>query len=164
MTTDYRLKQRHKNDVMGGRGREKGRGHRPVGAVDLVSGATEGVDHLGAVVPVSAGSHVIAHVDVCRKHAVEEPFVLSRTYVAEPVVGERLVELPDVVRDILLVAIGDVAGGADLELLLGGVDALGEGDLSALARLRKASVLFIVARGRSTAGRDMIVGSALHLV
>ena len=106
----------------------------PVSAIDLVRGAAERVDHLAAVTGGS-GWNVIAHVDVRREGALQERLVGVRIDDAELIVGERLVELSGEFRDVLLVTVGDVAGGADLELFLGGVDALGESHLGALRGL-----------------------------
>ena len=108
----------------------------PVSAVDLVGGPAERVDHLAAVLG-GAGRNLVAHVDVRRKGALQQLLVGARDDGSELVVGKRLVELSDVVRDVLLVPIVDVAGGADLELVLGGVYALGEGHLGAFGGLQE---------------------------
>ena len=108
----------------------------PVSAVDLVGGPAERVDHLAAVLG-GAGRNLVAHVDVRRKGALQQLLVGARDDGSELVVGERLVELSDVVRDVLLVPVVDVAGGADLELVLGGVYALGEGHLGAFGGLQE---------------------------
>lgn len=110
--------------------------YRPVSAVDLVRRTPEGVDHL-CPVRGCPGGHLIANIDVRRKSAVEELLVGRGVHGAVLVVGEGLVELTDEVGHVFLVAVGDVAGGADVELVLGGVYAFLEGDLRAFAGLKK---------------------------
>lgn len=48
-------------------------------------------------------------------------------------------ELPSKIGDVLFIPVGNVASGADLELLLGDLNALLEGDLRTLLRLERSS-------------------------
>lgn len=108
----------------------------PIGTIDLVCGAANRVDHLGTV-PHSAGGDLFAHVGVGRGDAVQQLLVGRGVNGAELVVGKRLVKLPDEVRDIHLVTVGGLAGGAGVELVLGGLGAPGKGDRGSLGRLEE---------------------------
>ena len=57
------------------------------------------------------------------------------TYLSKLVVRQSLVELPSEARDILLVAVSDVASGSNRELVLGDSQAVREGHLRARHRL-----------------------------
>ena len=62
-------------------------------------------------------------------------------YLSVFVVGERLVELPSESRDILLVAVRDVARRSNGELVLGDGQALRASHLRALHRLQNKRLL-----------------------
>ena len=62
----------------------------PVGAIDLVRGAAKRVGQLCATRPAGPGGHVFAHIDVARKHAVQQFLVGSRVHLERSVVGFRV--------------------------------------------------------------------------